>query len=150
MTIDKSVRDLCHSYSLLRRIGPFVFEFDVTKNIDVGSDQDGNGQLVDAYSKIGVFGGLHVHYLPKYFGLWESYDPPKWNYVSSTYIEPTPALKRAQKWSKFYPYDLRLVYKSFLARISSLERQLYNRFFYRSFFISKMDFCKLQTSFLKF
>lgn len=146
--IDKSVRDLCHSYSLLRRIGPFVFEFDVTKNIDVGSDQDGNGQLVDAYSKIGLIGGLHIHYLPKYFGLWESYDPPKWDYVSSEYIEPTPALKRSQKWRRFYPYDLRLVYCSLLARISRLQRTIYNKFFYRSFFISKTRFNSLQTSLL--
>lgn len=146
--IDKSVRDLCHSYSLLRRIGPFVFEFDVTKNIDVGSDQDGNGQLVDAYSKIGLIGGLHIHYLPKYFGLWESYSPPTWDFISSTYIEPSPSLKRAQKWKKFYPYDLRIVYRSLLARISRLQRTIYNKFFYRSFFISKKDFRCLQTSFL--
>lgn len=147
--IDKSVRDLCHSYSLLRRIGPFVFEFDVTKNIDVGSDQDGNGQLVDSYAKLGILGGMHIHYLPKYFGLWESYDPPHWEYVSAEFIPKSPSLIRSQKWRKFYPFNFKQVYKKAIGRVSTARRHLYQKFFYRTFFISKMDFNRLQTQFLK-
>lgn len=142
--IDKSVRDLCHEYSLLRRVGPFVFEFDVSKNIDVGEDQDGNGQLVDNYFKTGILGGMHIHYLPRYFGLWKSFDPPKWDYIQSSYVPITPHYNVAANIKKFARYDLMLVYKRLIARISSVKAAIYRKFFEKTFFISKHLFYDIQ------
>lgn len=126
--VDKSVRDLCHSYGLLRRIGPFVFEFEVSKNIDVGSDHDGNGQLIDNYFKMGVLTGLHIHYLPRYFDLWKSFDPPTWEIVEADLIPVNPALYRAFSFRKFYNKHFVHVYPKITSRVAACYNSIYKHF----------------------
>lgn len=140
--IDKAIRDLCHSYSMLRRIGPFVFEIQVTKNIDVGSDADGNGQLIDNYAKLGLL-SIQIHYLPRYFDLWKSFDPPTWDIVKSELVPITPELYRAFSFRKFYKFNFRRVYDRLSARISSLRRSLYHRFV-NTIIITNKNFARLQ------
>lgn len=143
--IDKAIRDLCHSYSMLRRVGPFVFELEVSKNIDVGSDQDGNGQIIDNYFKLGLIGGIRIHYLPRYFELWNSFDPPTWEYCKAEMIPITPQLLRAFRFDKFYKYNFRNVYTSLCAGVSSTAKIIYHRFV-NTIFISPKDFNRLQFS----
>lgn len=142
--VDKAVRDLCHSYSLLRRVGPFVLEFEVSKNIDVGQDTDGNGQLIDNYFKSGIIGGLKIHYLPRYFGLWNSFDPPAWDYIRSEDIPISPQFIRSASFKKFYKFNFRSVYDRELRRVSALRSKLYNRIFDGSFFIVEKMWNDLQ------
>lgn len=142
--IDKAVRDLCHSYALLRRIGPFVLEFDVSKNIDVGQDETGNGQLVDNYFKAGVIGGLHIHYLPRYFGLWNSFDPPAWDLIKSEDIPVNPNFIRSASFKKFYKFNFKRVYNVMLRRVSALQHWLFCKVFDGSFFIPVSVFKVLQ------
>lgn len=142
--IDKSVRDLCHSYALLRRVGPFVLEFDVSKNIDVGQDQDGNGQLVDNYFKSGIIGGLHIHYLPRYFGLWNSFDPPSWDLIKSESIPVTPQFIRSASFKKFYKFNFRTVYQKALRRVAAMRTSAAKRLFDGTFFVSEDVFRNLQ------
>ena len=142
--IDKSVRDLCHSYALLRRIGPFVFEFDVSKNIDVGQDQDGNGQLVDNYFKAGIIGGMHIHYLPRYFGLWNSFDPPAWDMIKSEDIPVNPNFIRSASFNKFYRFNFKRVYEVTLRRVSAMRSAAAKRLFDGSFFVDAQTFNNLQ------
>lgn len=125
--IDKSCRDLCHSYSLLRRIGPVVVEFEVAKNIDVGSDIQGNGQLVDNYFKLGILGGIHLHYLPRYFDLWNSYDPPNWDILQADLIPVSPNLIKAMSFRKFYVKNFKKVYSTLCRRVSATRSALEKR-----------------------
>lgn len=141
--IDKAVRDLCHSYSMLRRIGPFVIEFEISKNIDVGSDLQGNGQLIDNYFKLGLIGGIKFHYLPRYFELWKSYDPPTWEICQADLQPITPQLYRAFSFKKFYKFNFRSVYSDMCARVSRTWQILMKRFA-GTLFISDREFNSLQ------
>lgn len=140
--IDKAVRDLCHSYSMLRRIGPFVFEIQVTKNIDVGSDADGNGQLIDNYAKLGLL-QIHIHYLPRYFDLWNSFDPPTWEICKADLVPVTPQLYRAFSFRKFYKYNFGIVYDRLSAAVCSAKRSLYQHFA-DTILITNKGFSRLQ------
>ena len=142
--VDKSVRDLCHSYSLLRRVGPFVLEFEVSKNIDVGQDMEGNGQLIDNYFKGGVIGGMTIHYLPRYFGLWNSFDPPKWDIIDSVDIPISPQFKRSADFKKFYRFNFNTVYDRTIRRVSAVRSKLASRIFDGSFFVPWQMFKTLQ------
>lgn len=142
--VDKAVRDLCHSYALLRRVGPFVLEFEVSKNIDVGQDDSGNGQLIDNYFKSGIIGGLHIHYLPRYFGLWNSFDPPAWEYIASEDIPITPQFLRSARFRKFYKFNFSNVYERSLRSVAAMRSKIYLSIFKHSFFESGRNFKNLQ------
>lgn len=133
--IDKSIRDLAHSYGLLRRIGPFSLLFDVDKNIDIGEDIQGNGQIIDNYFKYGILGGMHIFYLPRYFGLWDSFAPPEMNLIDYEMIGHTPGLIRSMSLKKWSKWNYHLVYKKFFKFKEDLINKIYNRFFYRTFWI---------------
>lgn len=143
--IDKSVRDLAHSYGLLRRIGPFTIEFDISKNIDIGNDMQGNGQLIDNYFKAGLIGGVHIHYLPRYFNLWNSFDPPLRDLIDGELIDMTPGTFRAMRFNRFYKFNFRIVYEKLLCRVSALQKAVYRALFKNNFFVTRKTFDYLQT-----
>lgn len=141
--IDKSIRDIAHGYGLLRRVGPFVILFDVAKNIDVGSDAEGNGQLIDNYFKLGIIGGIHIYYLPRYFGLWDSFDPPYKELMATEYIKPTPTLIRSLSFKKWYKQNLVKVYDRQYRRISAMLAVM-SRKFKNLLILSNKRFLNLQ------
>lgn len=141
--IDKAIRDLAHGYGLLRRIGPFVILFDVCKNIDVGSDMEGNGQLIDNYFRLGIIGGIHIYYLPRYFGLWETHNPPTLDLIQSEYIKPTPELVRAISFKKWFKFNFCKVYDKQIGRISAVLRDLRQKY-KNIMLLSSKSFIRLQ------
>lgn len=144
--IDKSIRDLAHRYGLVRRLGPFTLLFDVGKNIDIGQDIEGNGQIIDNYFKYGLIGGLHVYYLPRYFGLWDSFDPPEMKLIESEMVSPTVGLVRSMSLRKWYRWNFKKVYPWLTRRISALEQKI--RYFRGYLFLSKKRFYEMQWHFL--
>lgn len=141
--IDKSIRDLAHFYGILRRVGPIVILFDVAKNIDVGQDIEGNGQLIDNYFKLGILGGIHFYYLPRYFGLWDSFDPPYKPLIESEYMNPTPTLIRALSFKKWFKSNLIKVYDVQIAGISRYLNALTNKYIH-TILLTNKKFIKLQ------
>ena len=133
--IDKSVRDLAHEYGLLRRVGPFSILFDVSKNIDIGQDIQGNGQIIDNYFKYGILGGMHIFYLPRYFGLWDSYAPPKMDLIADEYIDPNPTLIRSMRLKKWYRWNFQKVYKVLIGRVSAGQTYIHKKYFKGVFFV---------------
>lgn len=142
--VDKSIRDLAHSYGLLRRVGPFSILFDVSKNIDVGSDIQGNGQLIDDYFKHGLLGGMHIFYLPRYFGLWDSFSPPKMPLIESEYINPTPQLLRSMRLKKWYKWDLDQVYSGLIGSVAAIKTSIHNKYLFNTFYLKNRSFIKIQ------
>lgn len=142
--IDKSIRDLAHEYGLLRRIGPFSILFDVSKNIDIGQDIEGNGQLIDNYFKLGILGGMHIFYLPRYFGLWDSFDPPEMDLIADEYVDPTPGLIRAMRFKRWYRWNFRKVYEWLYRRVSAISQFIYTRYLKGTFFVPGSRFKSLQ------
>lgn len=141
--IDKAVRDLAHEYGLLRRVGPFSILFDVNKNIDIGQDMQGNGQIIDNYFKYGILGGMHIFYLPRYFGLWDSFDPPKMDLIADEYVDPTPGLIRSMRFRKWYRWNFQKVYKVLLGRVSAVQHYVNKRYFKNTFFVPELWFREL-------
>lgn len=108
--IDKAIRDLCHEYHILSRFFCFTVDHLVSKKIDVGQDRDGNGQLVDAYQKMPIIGGISLNYMPRYIGLWNSFDPPAWDEIRSHYIPSTRNYDRRIKFIDWYSINFYEVY----------------------------------------
>lgn len=144
--IDKSIRDLAHEYGLLRRVGPFSILFDVSKNIDIGSDIQGNGQLIDNYFKLGLFGGMHIFYLPRYFGLWDSFAPPEMDLIADEYVDPSPELLRSMRLKRWYRWNFLNVYDRLVRRVSTIQTSIYRRFFKGTFFVPEKWFSALNYS----
>lgn len=117
--IDKAIRDLCHEYHILKRFGVFLIDFLVTKKIDIGSDADGNGNLVDAYAKVGIFGGIQIHYLPRVIGVFNSFNPPQYNIITSQFIVKNDAYIRSESFKNFVPWHLKNVYRYYASRVRS-------------------------------
>ena len=84
--IDKKLRDLTDYMFILGRIGNISIARKVIKRVGISQDTSGNGNLVDTYKWGSVF-DLHFTYLPRYYGLFESYNPPKLDLIHSTYSD---------------------------------------------------------------
>lgn len=84
--IDKKLRDLTDYMYILVRLGNLSIAKRVNKRVGIATDTNGNGNLVDCY-KFGSIFDLHFTYLPRYYGLFESYNPPKLDLIQSTYSD---------------------------------------------------------------
>lgn len=109
--IDKAIRDLCHEYHILKRIGPFLLDQLISKKIDIGEDSDGNGNLVDAYYKVPFVGGLEIHYLPRVVGIFQSFDPPQYNVIPSKFIVKNNAYERSLHFGQWSLFHLKRIIK---------------------------------------
>lgn len=122
--IDKSIRDLCHEYHILSRFMCFTVDWLVEKKIDVGEDRDGNGQLVDAYQKLPLIGGIHLNLIPRYIGLWNSFDPPQWGEIKSEYIPDIREYHRREHFIDWYSLNFPNAYSWIYSRCSRVRQRI--------------------------
>lgn len=83
---DKVLRDLTDEMFLIRRLGKISIARPIAKQIGIAKDKDGNGQLVDTYTYGSIF-DYKLTYIPRYVGLFKSYDPPELPLIKSTYSD---------------------------------------------------------------
>lgn len=124
--IDKKLRDLAHEYHLLSRWFVFTVDWLVYKKLDVGTDADGNGKLTETYQKGSIL-DMRLNYLPRYVGLFESYNPPQLPLIRSRYIEENEMSIRSSKFRIWQHFNLRNVYKlynSVCLRLSQAKQKL--------------------------
>lgn len=81
---DKVIRLLIDRLCILQRIGKISILKPVSKIIGVGQDSNGNGNIVDSY-KIQPFFTWKLTYLPRYYGLFSSFNPPELPILKSVY-----------------------------------------------------------------
>lgn len=72
--VDKKIRDTMDYIYIAKRFGDFGVLRGISKIQGIGTDSDGMGQLVDTYAY--NFFDIKITYLPRYYGLFNSYNPP--------------------------------------------------------------------------
>lgn len=73
--VDLKIRSLVDRIFLMTRIGKVVLYRPVVKRLGVVQRQDGTGDLLDTFSYGSIF-GWKLRYLPRYYGLFQTYNPP--------------------------------------------------------------------------
>lgn len=81
---DKVLRDLTDEMYLITRLGKCSILRKINKYIGISKDKDGNGQLVDCY-KFGSIFDIKFIYLPRYYGLFKSFEVPELHLINATY-----------------------------------------------------------------
>lgn len=137
--IDKKVRDKCQKYHIMSRW--FVFTVDKTyyKTLKPQTNLEGIGEVVESLESGGIF-EMRLHYLPRYVGLWDTYDYIKVPLIPSRYIMPTPKYKVSMFYKKWYRKNMMQVYSAFISRVSAMRARLYERFYYNTIFIDRLKF----------
>lgn len=82
--IDLKIRNLCDQLILMQRIGKITLLRPIVKKLGISTDQNGNGNLVDTYAFSWVF-DWKFNYMPRYYGLFKSFNPPKREIIESTF-----------------------------------------------------------------
>lgn len=82
--IDLKIRNLTDSLCYLTRIGKLSICKPIYKKTGLSVDSEGNGTMVDTYS-FAPFFLWEFTYLPRYYGLFKSYDPPERELLQATY-----------------------------------------------------------------
>ncbi len=106
--IDKTLRDLTDKIYLITRIGKVSLLRPVIKKIGIAKDHDGNGQLVDCYQYGSIFNWKFI-FLPRYYGLFKSFNPPKLDLINSTYIQYDDISRIYQDNKRFLLYHFNLL-----------------------------------------
>lgn len=81
---DKVIRNLCHNIYIIVRLGKLSIIRPVSRNFGIATSEDGNGQIVDSYKWMNIFNWSFI-YLPRYYGLFKTYNPPQRELIQSTY-----------------------------------------------------------------
>lgn len=82
--IDLKIRLLCDRMMYMQRIGKITLIRPINKQMGIATDMNGNGQLVDTYSYGWIF-DWKFNYMPRYYGMFKSFDPPERELIKSTY-----------------------------------------------------------------
>lgn len=132
---DKVLRDLTDEMYLIRRLGKLSIARPISKQIGIAKDKDGNGQLVDTYTYGSIF-DYKFTYIPRYVGLFKSYDPPVLPLIQSTYSDYNDLAKVYADSKLWLLFEFNNLKKTLLTIVSeggkSLKtklRQKFSRFF---------------------
>lgn len=117
---DKAIRSVTDKLYLIKRCGRFSFLRPIVKNVGIGQDQNGNGQIVDSY-KFGSIFDIKLIWLSRYYGLFKSFNPPNLDIIQSTfedYDDLSLIYRDTKKW---------FIYR-FKCFIFSLKGFIYEKF----------------------
>lgn len=82
--VDKVLRDLTDKMYYIKRLGKLSLARPIYKNFGLATDENGNGTMVDSYSAGGLF-SIKFTYLPRYYGLFNSFNPPELDLINGSY-----------------------------------------------------------------
>ena len=101
--VDLKIRNLVDKMFLMVRIGKITLIKPINKILTIGTDINGNGQLIDNFKFDPIF-FWKFNYMPRYYGLFKSYDPPKRELISATklqYDEISSLFIDSKKWALY-------------------------------------------------
>lgn len=124
---DITLRRLIDELFIIKRIGNISIRIPVLLTIDVGHNQEGHGQFITNYKKA-FFTSWKLTYLPRYFGLFESFDAPHLDLIESTYIEYNDVSRiyaDNKRWI-LYQFDIlkKLIHSKFRSLIFYVKKKL--------------------------
>lgn len=104
--IDKTLRDLTDQIYLISRLGKFSILRPVYKKVGISQDSNGQGTLVDQYAYGSIF-SIKITFLPRYYGLFDSFNPPELQLIHSVSVEQDDisiVYMSSKKWL-FYQFN---------------------------------------------
>lgn len=131
---DKVLRDLTDEMFLIRRLGKLSIARPIAKQIGIAKDKDGNGQLVDTYN-YGSILNTRFTYIPRYVGLFKSFDPPELPYIQAAYFDYNDLAEVYSSFKLWFLYSLRKTKDSILEIANKIKENL--RFKFSGFFRRK-------------
>lgn len=108
---DITLRRLIDELYIIKRIGNFSIRIPVSNNIDIGHNQEGHGQVINDYKKK-FLTSWKLTYLPRYYGLFESFDAPKLDLIESTYVDYNEVSKLYTSTKLWILYQFKIWYTS--------------------------------------
>ena len=81
--VDLKIRSLCDNLYLMTRVGKGVIYRPVIKKQGIITRPDGTGDLADTY-RYGSLLNWHFTFLPRYYGLFKTYNPPSREIIEGT------------------------------------------------------------------
>lgn len=140
---DKKLRQICSQVYLMSRFGVWTIKRLIIKKIDLGTDENGNGRLVENYIKGPLIGGIKINYLPRYIKLWDTYERSELPIIPNQYIFKFPLYEKSYYFNRWYRFNFKVVYAKLCRIVYATQRSIY-KFFIRSIFISDSDFIVLE------
>lgn len=117
--IDKQIRDLTDQIYLISRIGKFSILRPVYKKVGVHvNPESGEGQLCDSY-KLGSIFSCKFTFMPRYYGLFESFNPPSLPIILSTEQQFNDLNKLYLSTSKWLLYRFNALFSAICSFLSS-------------------------------
>lgn len=120
---DKVLRDLTDEMYLIRRLGKLSIARPISKQIGIAKDKDGNGQLVDTYTYGSIF-NTKFTYIPRYVGLFKSFDPPELPYIISAYNDYNELAEVYSDTKLWVLYTVRKAKDSFIPLLHKFKKKL--------------------------
>ena len=112
--VDLKIRNLCDSLILMTRIGKITLLRPINKILGISKDENGNGNLVDSYSFSWVF-DWKINYMPRYYGLFKSFNPPKREIIESTFENYNEINEIYKDTKTFLLFKIKVLFNKFKA-----------------------------------
>lgn len=110
--VDLKIRNMVDKMYLMTRIGKITLLKPIIKKIGISTDINGNGSLVDTY-RFSWFFDWRINYMPRYYGLFKSFNPPPREIIQSTFENYN---------------EINKIYKDFKTYILFKIKTFFNRF----------------------
>lgn len=123
---DITLRRLIDRLFIVKRIGNISIQIPVLNIIDVGHDHEGHGQIITNYKKA-FFTSWKLTYLPRYYGLFESFDAPSLDLIEATYCDYNDISELYKSNKLWLIYQLELFKANIILKLRSIS--IFNKIF---------------------
>lgn len=110
--IDLKIRLLFDKLSLMSRIGKITLIRPIYKQVGIATDINGNGNIVDTY-RFGWIFDWKFNYMPRYYGLFKSFNPPPRDIIQSTFEDYNEIQEIYKNSAKYLLFKIKMVCKKF-------------------------------------
>lgn len=119
--LDLKIRNLIDNMYLMTRIGKGVIYRPVIKKLGIVTKADGTGDLADVYRYGSIFSWKFT-FLPRYYGLFNSYNPPQRDLIPSSLQTSNDVYEIYSNTRHWIIFQLRSIFS--ISKIREKTRQL--------------------------
>lgn len=116
---DKVLRDLTDKIYIINRLGKFSILRPIIKQVGISTDESGNGSLVDTY-KYGSIFDYKFTYIPRYVGLFSSFNPPVLDYIRFSECNQSICFSDLVSWPSYLNFKFHFFFNNTLNSVKAL------------------------------
>lgn len=120
--VDLKIRSLVDRIFLMQKIGKIVLYRPVQKRLGVVQRQDGTGDLLDTYA-YGSILGWKIRYLPRYYGLFITNNPPQRPTVDAVLTKCTELFTHYRTGKEWAVYSMSQMRKELSEKIGRFSKK---------------------------